>query len=147
MYKKTIEYTDYNGNQRKEDFYFNLNKAEIMEMQLSEQGGLDERIKRIIEAQDQPEIIQVFKDLILKAYGEKSPDGKYFDKSHEISRRFSRTEAYSELFMELATNVPSAIEFVNGITPSEQKVTAEDVANSVAANNNLPENYSEPSND
>ena len=119
MLKKTITYTDYNGVERKEDFYFNLSKAEVMEMELSTTGGLAEMIKRIVAAQDQPAIIKVFKDLILKAYGEKSPDGKRFIKSPELSDAFAQTEAYSILFMELATNAEAAAAFVNGIIPAD----------------------------
>ena len=119
MLKKTITYTDYNGVERKEDFYFNLSKAEVMEMELSTTGGLAEMIKRIVAAQDQPAIIKVFKDLILKAYGEKSPDGKRFIKSPELSDAFAQTEAYSILFMELATDDEAAAKFINGIVPAD----------------------------
>ena len=117
MLKKTITYTDYNGNERTEDFYFNLSKAEIMEMEMSTAGGLTEMIQKIVAAQDAPAIMKVFKELILKAYGEKSPDGKRFIKSDEISTAFSQTEAYSQLFMELATDADAAAKFVNGIIP------------------------------
>ena len=124
MLKKTITYADYNGNERTEDFYFNLSKAEVTEMEMSTSGGLAEMIQRIIAAQDVPAIIKVFKDLILKAYGVKSPDGKRFEKSEAISTAFSQTEAYSQLFMELATNAEAAAAFVNGIVPANaaQKV-------------------------
>lgn len=118
MLKKTITYTDYNGVERTEDHYFNLTKAEIMEMEMSTTGGLTEMIQRIVAAKDAPAIIKVFKDLILKAYGVKSPDGKRFIKSKEISDAFSQTEAYSQLFMELATDADAAAEFVNGIVPN-----------------------------
>ena len=121
MIKETIEYTDYNGTQREEDFYFNLTKAELMEMEMSTSGGLAEMIQNIVKAQDAPAIIKVFKDLVLKAYGEKSLDGKRFMKVDEngtpLSIAFSQTEAYSKLFMELATNTEAASEFVNGIVP------------------------------
>lgn len=117
MLKKTITYKDYNDNERTEDFYFNLSEAEAMEMELSASGGLTETIRRIIAAQDAPSIIKIFKDLILRAYGEKSLDGKRFIKSEEISTAFSQTEAYSELFMELATNADAAAEFVNAVIP------------------------------
>ena len=119
MLKKTIEYTDYNGTKRSEDFYFNLSKAEVMEMELSTTGGLAETIQRIVNAQDHPAIIKIFKDLVLKAYGEKSADGKRFIKSEEISTAFSQTEAYSILFMELATDADAASKFVNGIVPAD----------------------------
>ena len=119
MLKKTITYTDYNGVERKEDFHFNLSKAEIMEMEMSTSGGLTELINRVVETQDAPTIIKIFKDLILKAYGQKSLDGKRFIKSKELSEEFSQTEAYSILFMELATNADAAAAFVNGIIPAD----------------------------
>ena len=119
MIKKTITYMDYNQVERTEDFYFNLSKAEVMEMEMSTSGGLAEMITRIVAAQDQPAIIKIFKDLILKAYGEKSPDGKRFIKSDELSIAFSQTEAYSQLFMELATDAEAASAFVNGIVPAD----------------------------
>ena len=119
MLKKTITYHDYNGVEYTQDFYFNLSKAEIMEMELGTTGGLAEMIQKIVAAQEAPSIIKVFKDLILKSYGEKSADGKRFIKSDEISTAFSQTEAYSELFMELATNAEAAAAFVNGIVPAE----------------------------
>lgn len=119
MLKKTMTYTDYNGIERTEDHFFNLSKAEIMEMEMSTTGGLAEMIKRIVAAQDQPAIIKIFKELILKAYGVKSPDGKRFIKSDEISLEFSQTEAYSQLFMELATDADAAAAFVNGIIPAD----------------------------
>lgn len=119
MLKKTITYTDYNGNERKEDFYFNLNKAEIMRMEMSTRGGLAERINRIVAAQDTPAIIEVFEDLIQKSYGVKDADGRGFVKKKEDLEAFMATEAYSELFMELATNADAAAEFVNGIVPGD----------------------------
>lgn len=132
MLKKTITYTDYNGGVRTEDFYFNLTKAEIMEMEMGTTGGLAEMIKKIVAAKDAPAIIKVFKDLVLKAYGEKSADGKRFIKSEEIATAFSQTEAYSQLFMELATDANKAADFVNGIVPvdmSEQAKAAAASAN------------------
>lgn len=119
MLKKTITYTDYNGVERTEDKYFNLSEAEVMEMEMSTAGGLAEMIRNIVAAQDAPAIIKIFKELILKAYGEKSPDGKRFIKSEELATAFSQTEAYSKLFMELATDADAATKFVNGIIPNK----------------------------
>lgn len=118
MLKKTITYTDYNGVERTEDFMFNLTKAEILEMQLTKDGGMDAAIKKIVDAKDAPEIMKVFKDLILRSYGIVSDDGRRFIKSKEISDSFSQTEAFSMLFMELATDTDAASAFVNGIVPA-----------------------------
>lgn len=119
MLPKTITYTDYNGVERTETFYFNLNKAELAEMQVAKVGGLDAMLQKIIETQDIPGIADIFKKIILKSYGEKSADGKRFIKSEELSTAFSQTEAYSELYMELATDADKASQFVNGIIPKE----------------------------
>lgn len=117
MLKKTISYVDYNGNERVEDFYFNLSKAEATEMELSVEGGLTKKLEEIVDSQNNKEIISLFKEIILKSYGEKSEDGKRFIKSKELSEAFSQTEAFSELFMELALDDKAAADFVNGILP------------------------------
>ena len=119
MLKKTITYTDFNGIERSEDFYFNLTKAEIMEMEMGTIGGLSEMINKIIAAKDVPAIIKLFKELVLKAYGVKSDDGKRFIKNDTVRDEFAQTEAYSELFMELATDSDKAAAFVNGIVPAD----------------------------
>lgn len=117
MLKKTIKYTDYEGVEKTRDFYFNLNKAELLEMEMGTNGGMERMINKIINAQDTKSIIEIFKDLILRAYGEKSIDGEQFIKSKEASIKFSQTEAFSELFMELATDANAASDFINGIIP------------------------------
>lgn len=119
MLKKTITYTDYNDTTRTEDFYFNLTKAELTEMELGVDGGLAEMIRNIVAAKDTPSLIKIFKDLVLRAYGVKSADGKRFIKSEELKTEFSQTEAYSQLFMELATDADAASAFVNGIVPAD----------------------------
>ena len=116
-----MTYTDYNGEKRTEDFYFNMNRAEVTEMELSIDGGLSAMIQRVTEAKDVPTIIQIFKDLVLRSYGKKSPDGRRFIKSKELSEEFSQTEAYSDLFMELATDSAKAAAFVNGIMPQDSQ--------------------------
>lgn len=118
MLKKTMTYTDYAGNERTEDFYFNLTKAELTEMELSHTGGLIQFLEKIIAEQDAPKILAMFKDLILRAYGEKSPDGKRFIKSAELREAFTQTEAYSMLFMEMFEDADAAVNFVNGIIPN-----------------------------
>ena len=122
MLKRSITYPDYNGGTRTEDFYFNLTQAEVTEMELSVDGGLVEMINRIVAAQDGKQIIATFKDIILRAYGEKSPDGKRFIKNQELRDAFAQTEAYSILFMELATNADAAAAFVNGIVPAQAAI-------------------------
>lgn len=128
MLKKHIKYTDYDGNLREEDFYFNLNKAEIAEMEMSTAGGLDKMINQIISEQDGKRIIELFKELVLKSYGKKSADGKRFIKSDELSEEFSQTEAYSDLFMELATDADAAAAFVNGIVPKMDDIRPKEPA-------------------
>lgn len=124
MLIKNISYTDYDGNERNETFYFNLSKAELMELEMSIDGGWAERIQQIVNAKDVPTLSKIFKDLILRSYGEKSPDGKRFVKSAALSEAFTQTEAYSELFMELITDPNAASDFMNGILPTIQETPA-----------------------
>ena len=123
MLKKTFTFTDYNGNERTEDHYFNLTKAEALELEMSTSGGFVEMINRIVAAQDAPTIMAAFKDFVRKAYGVKSPDGRRFVKSPEIWADFEQTEAYSMLFIELATNAEKASEFVNAVFPNDAKTS------------------------
>lgn len=118
MLKKTVTYVDYNGVERTEDFYFNLTKAEVAEMEMSVQGGFSKMLEEIIASKDNVQIVNLFKQMVLKSYGEKSPDGRRFIKSDEIAQAFAQTEAYSEIFMELALDEKKAADFVNGILPA-----------------------------
>ena len=130
MLKKTVTYKDYNGLERTENFYFNLTETEIMEMEVGTVGGLAEMITKIVEAKDAPAIMKTFKDLLLKAYGEKSLDGKRFEKKNgQLAEAFAETEAYSIIFMELVTDAEKAAEFINGIVPAnlQQNATALEV--------------------
>ena len=127
MITKEITYTDYNGQERTEKYQFNFTKAELTEMELSVNGGLSAMMERIKETDDRPELMRIFKELILKAYGVKSADGKRFVKSDELRTEFSQTEAYSELYMELVTNTESAITFFNGLIPNDIKAAGDKV--------------------
>lgn len=118
MLKKTITYEDFNGETVSEDFFFHLSKAELVELELSHDGGLSETLKRIVIAEDSKSIIAEFKNIILTAYGKRSDDGRRFIKNQEFRDEFVSTEAYSVLFMELVTDTDAAIEFINGIVPA-----------------------------
>lgn len=126
MLKKTIKYEDFNGVEIEEDFYFNLTKSELLKMEMGEAGGMTEKIKKIVAAQDAPAIMDTFENIISLAYGEKSADGKRFVKSKEISEAFMQTPAYDILFMELVTDADAASKFINAIAPEipEQKQIA-----------------------
>ena len=117
MIKKTITYVDYDGTERTEDFYFNLTKAEVMMMEMGTTGGVKKMLEKIVAEKDNKRIVEVFQDIIKRSYGEKSADGKRFIKTPEIVEAFTQTEAYSELFMELATDAQAAAAFINGIVP------------------------------
>lgn len=131
MIKKTIVYNDYNGVERKETHYFDLSEAEVLEMEMTTSGGMAEMLQGVVDAKDQSALIKIFKDIIFKAYGRKSPDGRLFEKSEAISREFSHTRAYSKLFMELALDDEAAAEFIKGIMP-------EGLAEKLAAQDNAP---------
>lgn len=119
MLKKTIKFTDYFGEERTQDFYFNLTKSELMEMNLSADGGVERLIDKIIQTKDRKKLVTYFKDIILRSYGEKSDDGFQFMKGEKISKRFEQSPAYDQLFMELATDAEKAANFINGIVPKE----------------------------
>ena len=136
MLRKKIKYVDFNDVEREEEFYFNLSKAELMEMEFGTTGGFSEMVKRIIATQDQPTLMQIFKDFILKAYGEKTADGKRFLKKDEFGRplsaNFEQSEAYSVLYMELITDAKAASDFINGVVPAD--IAKQAAANPVALN-------------
>ena len=119
MLKKTIKYVDFDGVNREEDYYFNLTKAEVVQMQLGHSGGVTKLLERIIAEKDNVQLIERFKDIIHRSYGIKSDDGKRFMKNEKILEDFKATEAYSELFIELATNAEAATHFINNVLPKE----------------------------
>jgi hypothetical protein len=119
MLKKTITYEDFDGNQRTEDFYFNLNRSEMIEMDLSTPGGYEKQVNKIIAEQNHAKLVEYFKEMILKSYGEKDLEGKRFVKSDTISLAFSQTNAYDQLFIELATDANAAADFINGVLPKD----------------------------
>ena len=119
MYKKTVTYEDYNGLERTEDFYFHLSENEVIEFQLTSEGGVVEMLNRIINAKDSEEIIAMFKKIVLMAYGVKSDDGRRFVKNDEVRADFMASPAYSQIFMELAFDSDEASRFINGIIPKK----------------------------
>lgn len=122
MLKKTMTYTDFDGNERTEDFHFNLSKSEIVEMELAQAGGLSAMLKRIVAERDKSRIITMFKDIIYRSYGEKSDDGKRFVKvrnGERLAEAFMQTQAFDDLFMELANDAEKASAFVNALIPKD----------------------------
>ena len=130
MIKKTIKFTDYDGNEREEELLFHLSKGELIDMQMSEYGGLDKLLQKIIDTKDQVKIWEYFKTIILKAYGEKTGDGRNFVKvkdGRKLVDDFITTEAYSELMMELISDAEKAAAFVNGLLPEGVDASGRDV--------------------
>ena len=121
MVKKTITYTDYNGVERTEDFYFNLTKAELMEMQLSMEGGMRAYIQRIMAAKSQLALVNLFKQILLLSYGKKSDDGRLFLKNDTMRAEFEAHPVYSQIYMELSLNEEKAAEFINGLIPADMR--------------------------
>lgn len=117
MIKKTVTYKDFDGNERTEDFYFHLTEQELTEWELSVDGGLSGVLKRIVNSNDSKKIAEIFKDLLIRSYGVKTPDGRGFIKNEEVLNSFRYTQAFSDIYMELATDDKAAAEFVNGIIP------------------------------
>jgi hypothetical protein len=128
LLKKTITYTDFNDEEVSEDFFFHLSQAELIELEMSQEGGFSEALKRIIAAEDGKSIIKEFKNIILGSYGKRSPDGKRFIKNQAIREEFESSEAYSTLFMELVTNAEAAVAFINGVIPAKMMEEARKLA-------------------
>ena len=131
MLAKTITYTDFNGNGVTETFNFNLTKAELLELDIESKEGLRGAFDRLVSTDDNKGIVAMFKDILLRAYGVKSEDGRRFIKSKELSENFAQTEAYSELFIDLVTDSDKAVAFLTGVLPAmspEQQQLAKDEA-------------------
>lgn len=126
MFKKTVKYTNFDGETRSRDLYFNLTEAECAELEASDDNSLSKKIEIIVNADDRKEIVEVFKAILLKAYGERSADGETFMKSHEISHKFECSAAYNSLFMELATDSEKMANFINAVIPNSGKVQNHD---------------------
>lgn len=149
MLKKTIKYTDFNGNEVSEDFYFNLTKAEVAEMELSAthldadgkaSGGMQEMLQSVVNSGSGKRIIEVFKEILSKSYGVRSEDGKRFIKSDQLFEEFTQTAAYSEFFMELITEADSAADFIKGVMPAELSAPSDKPA-APPVDTQTPENY------
>lgn len=122
MFKKTITYTDFFGDKRTEDFYFNMNKAEVVEWQYSINGGINRLFEKIVNDGDQSLLVNMIKDLIRRSYGERSIDGKRFEKKRNgqyLFDDFEQTMAYEALFMELIQDEKAAADFINGLMPPD----------------------------
>jgi len=119
MLKRNITYEDFDGNKVTEQFYFNISKSELVEMEYSYKDGFGETLQRIVKSENKGELLNIFKTLVLNAYGEKSEDGKRFIKSQELRDQFVQSLAYDALFMELATDDGAAAEFVTGVLPKD----------------------------
>lgn len=124
MYTKEISYVDYDGNERTETFFFNLNEAELLEMDMLESGGLDKMLRRIVSEQNSKRIFEMFKKIIMKAYGVKTLDGRRLEKSDQLSKEFTETEAYNKLVMELFTDPDKAADFIRKIIPANLSAEA-----------------------
>ena len=134
MIKKTVTYTDYNGEQRTETFYFHYTEAEILDMEMSEEGSFIDRIQRIIDAKDKTALMKLIKKFVIDAYGVKSEDGKRFMKNDELKTAFLECPAYSDIFMEMVTNDEVAADFVNGVIPSTMKDRVAKLSNGKSTN-------------
>lgn len=119
MFKKKITYTDYNGQERTEDFYFNLSKSELIMLESSTPGGYTAMLQRIIDSKDNTQLMKIFTDLIKMSYGVKSDDGKHFIKNDQVVEDFLNSAAFDQMFTEFFTDENAASNFAKGIIPQE----------------------------
>ena len=116
MIKKTVKYTDFNGNENEETFYFNLTKAELASMEIATQGGMSNYIEEVVKSGDNKKLLEIFNEILLNSYGVKSEDGKRFKKSPELKESFAESAAFSEIFIELVSDPDAATAFMKGVT-------------------------------
>ena len=119
MLKKTVTYENFNGEQVTKDLYFNLTKKELIDLQVSKDGGLDAYIKKITEEEDKKAMIQLLDSIILAAYGQKSEDGERFIKNKELIDAFVSSMAYDTLIDELFTVEGASLQFMMGLLPKD----------------------------
>lgn len=119
MYKKTVKYVDFNGDEREEDFYFNFTKQQLLQMRGSKEGGLEAYIDRIMRANDNNQVLEAYREILLLAYGEKSEDGRRHIKNDEIRENFESHAAFSDIYMEIFTNVDAATALIRGVMPAD----------------------------
>lgn len=119
MVKETIKYIGFDDQEREEDFYFNLNKTELMEAELSVPGGLSVAFEKAMKAKNVAAVVFMFRDLLWRAYGEKTADGRGFHKSPQLTQAFVETPAYDKLFMELVTSEDKARVFLDNLMPKD----------------------------
>lgn len=125
MIKQTITYMDYNGNERTEEYWFNLSKAELLRLETTTKGGFQKMLENAVASEDNYRIIEVFEDLIKHSIGMKTLDGKYFKKSKEFTEDFVQSEAYSTLLFDLLQDAEKANAFIRGIMPNDLLAQAE----------------------
>jgi hypothetical protein len=133
MLKREITYEDFNGDNVTETFYFNLSKPEIVELEVEHEGGFAKMMERIVESENVKQLIEEFKKIILLSYGKKSDDGKRFIKTEQLREEFSQSAAYSELFMELATDDKAAANFIKAILPKDLATEVEAQSKTISA--------------
>lgn len=139
MIKKTITYTDFDGNERTEDFYFHLTEAEVADWELGIEGGLSRQLLTIIKSKDIRKIIPIYKEIILKSYGEKSPDGRRFIKNDEVRDNFIQTQAFSDLYMSLALDAEAGSNFIKGVMPKMDETVFATVENLIESTDDVDE--------
>lgn len=140
MLKKTMTFTDYEGNERTEDHYFNLTKSECLKMEMSTNGGMTKLITKLIQTQNMPEVMKIFENILAQSYGEKSLDGRQFIKSPELFTAFAQTPAYDQLFFTLCTDADEAAKFINAIIPNEVVQAEGQAGNNVVPMTTQPTN-------
>lgn len=137
MYKMDVTYEDFNGNIKEESVEFNISKMEVIRMQTSKEGGYAEYLERIVNSDNQKEIVEAFEWFVQKAYGRRSEDGTRFIKEDEngtpLINDFRQSPAYDEIIFTLATNEQLAADFVAKVLP--QKDLEQTMAQLNAANN------------
>ena len=130
MIKKNIKFVDFDGNEKEKTFYFNLTQAEMSRMAIEEGWYLGDRIVEIAKSKDIPQIVTILEDVVLRAYGERTPDGGFIKKKPDgtkLADIFVTSPAYNELYVELLQNPERFTEFINSLVPPEMNRQVEEM--------------------
>jgi hypothetical protein len=111
MFKHNIDYVDFNGTERNEDFYFHLSSVEVTRLEAEIGRDLNTHIKELTANQDMKTLLDFLERILLGAYGRKTSDGKSFIKNKDLRTEFEYSNAYAEIFEQMLTNPDLAKKF------------------------------------
>jgi hypothetical protein len=121
MFPRTITWKDpFTQKEVSREFWFGITPAEIAEMKLAHRKDLSEYLDAIIEAQDNRELILLYKALIEEGVGVR--EEARFLKARDypdVHKDFFATGAYNQLFVDLLQSGDQGVKFLTDMFPME----------------------------